>query len=119
MHAVALSLCLLLPGTEPAPDNLEGVYLVRGEMTGSAVIRRTEGSTYLVQWCLSKGTPEGIVHSATVDVGLRVGDSFSVAWPRRDGVGVTVYRINGRVLAGQSSAGGTEELHRLSRLPEE
>jgi hypothetical protein len=92
---------MLLFGLEPAPAGIEGIYHVKGkepngdEYTAVSVVEK-KGEVYQVSWMI------GPAHF--VGIGVRTGDSLSVAWavPKEGFIlrGVNVYRIGGKTLTG-------------------
>lgn len=120
LSRLALALAVLVPahafGVDPVgadhpqklkaeePAGIEGYWTVNGKesasgkpYSGIATIER-KGEAYLVHWAMQGG-------SSFVGVGLRTGDSFSVAWalPRGDTVlrGLNVYKIDGKTMSGR------------------
>lgn len=128
--ALLITALLFAESTQPAADDLEGIYSVAGleadlPYTGAATIRKFEDG-YIVHVMTSALDEEGNARNSnsTVAIGLRDGNKLSLAWKTPTITGVTVYTIgkdgvlSGRwiTLPGQGKE-RTETLKRIGDLP--
>lgn len=107
-----LSGCYTCSGMTPASSKGPGA-----KYTGVVMIQRIK-DMYVVSW-----NTGGEMNS--IGVGMRKGDTLSVGWKLKDTVGITVYKINGKILEGHymsipgSAHKSPERLKRVSRLEDE